>query len=175
MQNYFHIPAIRFLKPAFIAALAISSMASLLYIIGLGLSVIALSSQEHIANTGGNAPADWGSALMVVASLFGGILLVVATFFTLAVDLEQNFAFQKDGRDSNPNGSRKMLTRPPIQCALALSVLLPFSVMATESNNLDFMSFVFFYGTIAAFVTIPAVALVRTLLHRAELRRVGAV
>lgn len=170
MDTYLHLPAIRFTRPAFRIAVYLSAVVTMFNLIILGIKTANMSLQSDLSRTGGIITTDmFNTSGIALAALFI-FASALAIIFVVNRDEKSALPFQRDGRDKNRNGSRKWVTMPSNQFSLAAAALMPAILMASSSGSLGFMKFTFYTGMTAIALTIPAVALVRTLMFRAEQR-----
>jgi hypothetical protein len=169
METYLRLPAIRITRPAFRVAVYLSAAVSMFSLFILAIKVVTQSFQQHFNETGGVVVTETFSNVGGVA-LFALFALgsLIANAVVVSRDEKCSLPFQLDGRDENRDGSRKWITMPSNHFALAAAALMPLALISSGSSNLGFIQFVFFAGIVIAFLTIPAVALVRTLMFRAE-------
>lgn len=174
METYLRLPAIRITRPAFRVAVYLSAAVSMFSLFILAIKVVTQSFQQHFNTTGGVIVTETFSNVTGVAfmALFA-LGSLIANAIVVSRDEKCSLPFQLDGRDENRDGSRKWVTMPGNHFALAAALFLPLALISSGSSDLGFMQFAFYAGIFIAFLTVPGVALVRTLMFRAEQNRVA--
>jgi uncharacterized membrane protein len=166
MDTYFHLPIVRHatLITKIIVYVAALVSVGALFIMGFRVAVF---SAQNFALTGRDNYV-FGSSTVMPLLLIAFITSAVALLYTIARDSRENFIFQRGENGHDKTGVIKWVSHPLNQLVLTFAALAVPVLYAGLSNDMRFIAIVFFGGIIAGFATPPAIAMIRTMLHRNE-------